>query len=377
MIDMNDKKTILHLERIFTSPTETFIFNQINGLVNFEKLILTTKVNNSFNHDFLVINPVNVFLNNKWILLPHAIKKIFNLLKGHKIDLIHSHYLTDASFFLPITKKINCPKICSVYGYDISEFPKKYLGLGKFYISRIFAFYDLILVMSPDMKSDLMKIGCPENKIKIHYFGNDVNKFININRNYSLHDNKINLLTIASLREKKGHEFILRALNEIKNKINFHYHIVGDGPLITTLSNMVKHFNLNDHVTFHGHINYSNSIKFYNSADVFILPSVTSSTGDKEGIPGVLVEAMANGLPIISSFHAGIDSIIENNITGLLHEEKDYKSISDSIMKLYDNYELREKLGVHARDYALNHLDYRFKTLELESIYNDLIQGSV
>jgi colanic acid/amylovoran biosynthesis glycosyltransferase len=367
-------KNILHIERVFSSPSETFIFNQINETKNFNKYVLTIEYKNVFQNNFQVIKPDFKLFNNKKILFPHIRNHLLNKLFSLDIDIIHTHYLTDASFFYPMTKYFKCPKICSVYGYDVSEFPNRFMGLGKKYLKRVFLNYDLILAMSDDMKNDLLNIGCPEEKIKIHYFGTDVTKFKNTNRNYDLKSNKINILTVANLIPKKGYEYVIRALNEIKNSIPFHYHIVGDGVLRERLEQLVMSYGLDDCITFYGHINYSESNVLYNNADLFILPSVCSDSGDKEGIPGVIVEAMANGLPVISTYHAGIPSIITNGDTGLLHKEKDYLSIAKSIIDLYSNQNLRRDLGTRALNYSKINLDYIVNTRILEKIYQSLIK---
>jgi colanic acid/amylovoran biosynthesis glycosyltransferase len=367
---------ILHLERKFVSPTETFIYNQIEDIqrCGFKNTIVgTVKEIKGIEHNFKMVLPDKSFFLNTHVLFPSVSNSLFKKINDKKINILHTHYLTDASFFYPLTKKLCCPKICSVYGYDVSEFPQKFWGLGKYYLKRVFKSYDKILAMNPDMKEDLLKIGCPEEKIVVHYYGTDISRYTSINRDYDFKNGILRLLTVASLREKKGHAIVLKALALIKNKIKFEYDIVGDGPLKHRLVSLANELGINKHVKFHGHIDYKSNVSFYEKADVFILPSQRSASGDKEGIPGVIVEGMASGLPVISTYHAGIPYIIKDGFSGFLASEGNSKKVADYIERLYFQKEIRETVGQNARKVTLKDLNLNIRTLELIKIYESLI----
>jgi len=363
--------TILHLERNFLKKTESFIFNQINSIKNFNIKICAINNYNSFEKDFDVILPS--FSANSNFLKRNVTNTLYQKISVNNIDLIHSHYLTDASYFYPLTSKFDCPKICSVYGYDVSEFPKRFLGLGKFYLKRVFMSYDKIIAMSPDMENDLISIGCPSEKILVHYYGTDVSRYVSIIKDYSLTNNILKILTIGSLFEKKGHESVLKSLSLLKDIINFEYNIVGEGPLFEYLRNLSIELNIDDRVNFLGHVPYNNNISYYQNADLFILTSVTSKTGNKEGIPGVIVEGMASGLPVISTKHAGIPYVLRQDETGLLACENDYETIASYILSLYESEHLRKSLGIKAREYAQNYLNLEIQSNKLELIYKSFI----
>jgi colanic acid/amylovoran biosynthesis glycosyltransferase len=289
--------------------------------------------------------------------------------------IIHSHFLTDAAFFHPFTKKINSPKICSCYGYDVSRFPKKFRLLAKFYFKKIFREYHLFLAMSEDMKNDLMQLGCPQSKIIIHYYGTNTRDF-DINRTY-INDDGFNILTIGSLVPKKGHITVLEAIKKIREsnpEIKIKYIIGGDGPLKNELIRFVHLNGLDEIVDFRGIVKHGIEFnKLLHDADVFVHPSVMAKDGDKEGIPGTIVEAMAGGLPVISTFHAGIPSVIQNNVNGLLVNEHDPEAIKEKLLFLYRNMDKRKCIGENAKAYAKEQLDIFVKSKELENIYHSLL----
>ncbi|HEB83453.1 MAG TPA: glycosyltransferase, partial [Bacteroidetes bacterium] len=104
-------------------------------------------------------------------------------------------------------------------------------------------------------------------------------------------------------------------------------------------------------------------------------PSVISPKKEKEGIPGTIIEAMASGLPVISTTHAGIPYVIESGRTGLLVDEWDVDALAGAILKLVHSRDLRETIGRAGQEYALNHLDLVHKEAELEAIYDSLLEA--
>ena len=188
--------------------------------------------------------------------------------------------------------------------------------------------------MTNEMKKDLLKIGCPEEKIKVHYHGINTKQF-DLPRNYAIKNDRFTLLTIASLYKVKGHISVLKALASIvksRPELIMSYTIVGAGPLKNELSSFVHENGLSKIVTFLGAIKHGAA---FNQqlilADVFLHPSVTTRNKDKEGIPGALVEAMASGLPSIATFHGGIPAVVQNEVTGFLVKEHDVKAIAEKL----------------------------------------------
>ncbi|MEM4314618.1 MAG: glycosyltransferase family 4 protein [Candidatus Pacearchaeota archaeon] len=374
-------KTVLHLERKFTSKTETFIVNQINTIKNFNVIVATTKKLNNLNCDKQVIEPLKVsyisrtgkYLSNKTAL------SLFEAIKQFKVDIIHIHYLVDALFFLKLIDKFNLPKIVSCYGYDVSSFPNRFLGIGRLLLKKVFDKCDYFLAMSNDMKSDLLKLGCPKEKIIVHYYGTDVKRFYYPDRKYK-NNSKIKLLIVGTVEEKKAQHLVIMALSRIiKDYINIELHIVGgDGGYLSKCQRLVEKYNLGKNVFFHGFIPHNSNelLNFYKNSDIFLLTSITLNDNDKEGIPGTIVEAMANGLPVISTYHAGIPYIIENEKEGLLVKERDIDGIAYSIIRLIEDDKLREKLGKNAQKKALEELDLYKGTERLEKIYEKVLNSN-
>ncbi len=365
---------VLHLERKFPGNTETFIVNQINALPKYNHSVFTVDFLNSLPSIAKVYHPPSIpFLSDK-ILRTKQITYFKNQLQNIKPDIVHAHFITDACVFHKVTKNLNIPKICSCYGYDVSVIPVKYKYYYKFFYKPIIEEYDLFLAMTDEMKNDMMSMGFPESKVRVHYHGIDTQRFA-FNRNYELIQGKMKILTIASLFEVKGHETVLRSLAHIKNEnphLKFHYDIVGDGLLMKVLNQMAVDLAIAENVTFHGYLGQSGSMKtLMQNANVFVHPSVLTQQNDKEGIPGAIVEAMASGLPVISTYHGGIPFIICDKKTGFLIKERDDRTMAELLVSLYDD-NLRKQVGERAKMYANEFLDLKKKAEDLKDIYKSL-----
>ncbi|MBL0310407.1 MAG: glycosyltransferase family 4 protein [Bacteroidetes bacterium] len=302
--------------------------------------------------------------------------KVLNFLKEKKSRLTHFHFGTDAYIYADVMAKSGLPSVISFYGHDVSFFRSLPLGLGHPFFRQAIQHATKILAMSPYMKEQLMNYGCPENKILIHYHGIPTNFFQSIKREHLLSE-QINLLLLGRLDYSKGHIFLFRALKKmIATGIkNFKLNVVGSGHLEKRFRNLSNKYGLDQFVHFAGPVKYLSDemSRYFSEADIFVHPCVPGPGGFREGIPGTIVEAMASGLPVISTYHAGIPYVIENEKTGLLVEEWDVDALANAIKRLMEDHLLRKKLGEAARIHACANLDLIKKEQELEAIYDSLL----
>ncbi len=293
-----------------------------------------------------------------------------------RIDVLHFHYLVDARFFLSVKRRTGLPGVVSGYGYDVSLFPRSMRGYGRRYLRPLFAEMDCFLAMSEDMKRDLVSIGCPPEKVVVHYYGTETDRFVHPGRVYGDRD-AVKVLMCGTLEPKKAQDRVLRALarweRAAPGRPRFTVTFAGDGPLRPRLEALVRELGWEDRVTFLGHVPHEDErlVEEYRSADVFALPSVTIA-GDKEGIPGTIVEAMAAGLPVVSTHHAGIPAAVTDGVTGLLVREDDDAGLAGALGRVIEDPELRERLGRAAAADAHARLRLHGKTPELEAIYDNV-----
>jgi colanic acid/amylovoran biosynthesis glycosyltransferase len=387
----NNRPKIAHFIRGFLRPTETFIGNQIATLQRYEPVVFCHHLIHGHSYPSIKATALTEMLSFTQRALQKSFYKIFRALtpfaanqlaesvRHSDAKILHFHYLVEARFFLPVLRRLQLPSIVSCYGWDVSLFPRTKFGYGYYYLQPVFREMDLFLAMSEDMKRDMMKIGCPEEKIMVHYFGNEVKRFAFPERQYEP-KKELRILFCARLAGKKAPHLLLQALKKMEDaqhdnpkwKLVF----VGEGPMRRQLESSVAEFGWKDKVEFTGHMPYHDVqfVEEYKKADIYVLPSMTVN-GEKEGIPGTLIEAMASGLPCISTYHAGIPSVIDNEMQGKLVPEGDVEALAQSIKELMSSHELRGRLGRSAATRALNTLDLKEKTRELEGIYDMLLES--
>ncbi len=382
-------KNVLHFVRKSTQLKATFIHDQITNHVNYKPFIVVKKkIDKKYDGGYADFDYTNfniLYLNNESDFSYEYLKKIskrevfkiLDFIKENDIGILHFHYGTDAGLYYEVMKRSDIPVVISFYGYDISSFPKMYFSLGKKYLKyRVFKYADRILAMSEDMKNDLIKLGLNSEKIIVHYFGINGKIYDYKERKY-LEKEKYTLLNVSSFVPHKGHMFLLRSINELikRNIKNFELKLIGTGVLEYDLKNYVENEGLSNFVKFINPIKAHSEefVSNYKNADVFVHPSVVTGNKEKEGIPGSIVEAMFNGLPVVSTYHAGIPHIIKDGSNGLLVKEWDIDKLVSSIDILLKDSELRKQIGKNARKYAMENLNLSFKEIELENIYDSII----
>lgn len=383
-------KKVIHFVRKSTQLKASFIQNQILNHIGYQPAIVYKFRSNKNDGGFAEFDESNLEILDLSTHSGMEEKVIYTISKSIsrrdtrvineyieniKPDILHFHYGTDAGLYTPIIKESNIPSVVSFYGYECSGFPRRFFGYGKTFLNnRVFKYVTKVFAMSPDMKNDLISIGCPPEKIIIHYYGTDVDRFYS-KKVYK--NNKVtNFLIISGLEPQKGHKFLLEAFQKahlINPNINLK--IFGAGRLESELKRHIMD-NSMDYVQMMGKVVYGSKehLKQFADADAFIHPSVTDVNGDKEGIPGAIIEAMAAGLPVISTNHAGIPYIIKHGETGLLVDEFDVDSLVKMILRISTEPELRVFLGKKGQEYAMTNLRLADKELELERIYDSLIK---
>lgn len=303
------------------------------------------------------------FLSLGWLHL-------FILLCDQSFEIINCHYGFIGRVVVAFKEAGLTGGICTVFhGADMSKY---LLERGNDVYQNLIDEGDLFLPISGYWKNKLIEMGCHENKIIVHHMGIDLDKFEYAERRIEP-GQPIKILTIGRLTEKKGHEYAIKAVAKLlPNHSNIEYLIAGDGPLIDKLTSLVMELALSEKVRFLGTLEQNEIIELYKQAHIFLLPSVTASDGDQEGIPVVLMEAAAVGLPILSSDHTGIPELVRNGQSGFTVPEKNVDALAEKLEYLIDHPQVWPEMGRSARNCVER--DFNITTLNrtLEQIFQNM-----
>lgn len=378
---------VVHLVRTFLYPTETFIYSQLAHLPPERAAVLTRDVQNQ--DRFPSVTPRAFCLeletwrkrwsdiNYRWLrrMTGYERQYYFRELPDLAPDLFHAHYAVDAAYFQDVWRQLNRPLVVSCYGYDVSSFPNRYLGRGRDYLEPVWRNARLVLAMTNDMRDDLLRLGCPEEKIRVHYHGINLTRFRYVERNLSAP--VIRILFVGSLTHRKGVEDVLRAFAQIaKQHPQVELRFAGRGFLHSTLEPQARAWGLEDRVSFAGFVRHEELQEELHQAHIFCHPSRTLRNGEKEGIPGTIVEAMATGLPVVTTRHAGIPEMVRDGADGFLVAERDVPAIAQAFLTLIHNPALRIQMGRNAAMQAQQNADVVRLTQELSCIYEEIVAAT-
>ncbi|MFP4092034.1 MAG: glycosyltransferase [Cyclobacteriaceae bacterium] len=381
-------KKVAHLMRKFLPGTASFIYNQIIYHEEYSPHIVYCERSESVFRKRLLARHLTYQAVHGWLgqrayrylrmLTATEEKQLIIYLQEQQTDLLHIHYGVDALVYADLIRKLDLPVLVSFYGYDCTSFPNRFRGGGKKWLQQKLFDNPAITAytaMSPDMKNDLLKLGCPKEKIIVHYHGSDPKPFY---RERSYEDKEeIHFLIISSLTEKKGHLFLLKAFQQAQQRTSkhLHLHIVGKGESEKQIRDFIAGQDLKN-VYLPGAIDYGSDQhhQLLEQADVFVHPSITTVQGEKEGIPGALIESRSSGLPVVTTRHAGIPYIVKHGVTGLMADENDVDALADHMLALSEDADLRKTIGKAGQQFTLQELDVAKKEKDLEKIYNQLLK---
>ena len=271
---------------------------------------------------------------------------------------------------LPECRKLGLPLLTTFHGIDVSVFARDFIY--RLRLKKLLREATVFLVRSNRMRADVIDLGCSPEKIRVHYGGVDVNKFRF--RKKRLDRERIKILMCGRFVEKKGFEYGIRAFAKLgKIHKNIALILIGDGKLRKKLENLVNSLNLSDKVRFLGMLPHEEVQREMEASDIFLSPNLAARNGDREGIPNTIKEAMATGLPVVSTYHAGIPELVIDKKTGFLVPEKDVEGLVDRLEYLIAHPEIWEKLGSEGREVVEEKFNLSKQVRKLEKIYQSLI----
>ena len=278
---------------------------------------------------FKRFNLIKLFLHflkeRNFFLAKDLMNIVWNLKsKKVKMDCCIAHFGSNGVLIdqLRQAKMLECKNLYTIFhGYEISKYDQ--LKLWKSYYAELTG---KLLPISELWKRRLIEFGANERNIKVLHMGVDLSNFQFDDTELS---KPLRLLSVARATEKKGLVYAIDAVLECSVECSLT--IIGDGQLLDVLRVRVKKHSKANRVIFLGAQPPESIANYLKKSDIFILPSVRDKSGDMEGIPVSLMEAMASGVISLSTFHSGIPELIQDGINGFLVAERDSVALKTKI----------------------------------------------
>lgn len=274
------------------------------------------------------------------------------ILKKQRPQVVHAHFGPAGYDVYPVAQTLNIPLIVSFHGFDAFRLPNELLWKER--ILEVFEAATLVTVVSELMLNHLINLGCSADKLKVIHVGKKLNDYPFQNE---VKSHIKNFISIGRLTEKKGHADVIKAFEQLVKKYeDISLKIIGDGPLEQELQELIIELGLEHNVALLGAVNHNLAKEYLTQADGFILCSKVAENGDQEGIPTVLMEGQALGIPCISTFHSGIPEVFPSQNYWMLAEEGNVASIFETI----------EELILKPKEVVLNAIEEGRKKIETD-----------
>ena len=307
------------------------------------------------------------------LLTPAQLLYFARVLRRERASLIHAHFGPGGIEVLPLARALGIPLLVTFHGYDASSLLRDESYCRS--LRRLFRHAHVITV-SELMRRRLLEHGARPERTQVHYIGVPVEDFAFVERRPPTEKlaagEAVRFLQVSNFKEKKGHRYTLEAFRAVAARHpGCRLTLAGDGPLRAEMEQLAEKLGIRDRVSFPGAVSKETVIPLMRESDLFLHHSVTGADGDEEGIPTVVMEAMATGLVVVSTRHAGIPEIVEDGRTGLLVAERDvpaYVAAIEGVLTRSD-----PEMGRRASTFVREKLNLRRQNELLVEIYRSVV----
>jgi colanic acid/amylovoran biosynthesis glycosyltransferase len=309
-------------------------------------------------------------VRNRWRSLLHFLYGMLAIreMERLKIKHIHAHFGWSASSIALIANRLlGIPFSLTLHAHGI--YINRLLLKAKIQCARF------VVTISEYNRQFLKKLfpeSGLEDKIYVIHSGLDPDVFSSSSVP-SHSDDELMIVGVGQLAPRKGFHVLIESCHHLAERgVPFRCHILGEGEERSQLEALIDHYNLHERVLLPGKVYQEELRQILAQADVSVLPCVKDKSGELDGIPAALMEAMAMQIPTVSTNISGIPELIDHERNGLLTPPNDAVALADALQRLRDDPELRQRLGRAARETVLNEFNI-YKSAEQMSMLFDQV----
>jgi len=320
------------------------------------------------------VNTHRIYFPPHYIARYGALLEITRLIRKIRPDIIHAHYISHFGILACLYGRLSGfkPIVLTAWGSDILIDPKGFKkSLVKYALKRA----DLITCDAEHMIEKMVSFGTDPKNIELIYFGTDTQKFNPKQRSEKLREN-LGLLdspTIISIRTLKpiyNVGYLITAIPQVLKEVpEAKFVIAGRGSQETKLKELAKSLGVSDSIRFVGFIANDELPKYLASSDIYVSTSLSDA-----GIAASTAEAMACGLPVVITDFGDNRKWVEDGVNGFIVPLKNPKILTEKIIYLLENPDVRKKFGKKNRQIIEERYNYYKEMEKIENIYIELIE---
>lgn len=280
------------------------------------------------------------------------------------VDHIHAHFATTpATVALFVSRLSGIPFSFTCHAYDVYV-PNPALA-------RKVALASFVRCISTALREFILRTypGGNTSKLLVRYLGVDVEAF---KRRAPAPGAPRTIVAVARLVPMKGLEDLIAACEMLRNDgVAFRCAIAGEGPLRSNLQAQIDRCRLGDCVRLMGHQSPENVMASLEASHIFALPCTLDPTGDRDGLPVAIMEAMAFRLPVVSTPMTGVPEIVEDGESGVLVPERNPRALADALARLIRDAEFRAAMGLRGRQIVEARFDIRENVQDLVDLFHE------
>ena len=311
-----------------------------------------------------------------WQISDAELRTLQGILSQTDARLLHIYFGQIAVHLFPLIRAWERPSIVSFHGADVLVDMDKpaYREATRQMLNAV----NLVLVRSESLRRAVIDLGCDERKVQIQRTGIPLDEFPFRQRSFGDGaTTEWRFVQAGRLIEKKGLPVTLRAFAVfLRQHPNATLTIAGEGPLLGQLQDLARDLKIDARVSFTGFVSQEQLRELYNASHIFLHPSQTGRDGNQEGIPNSMLEAMASGLPVFATQHAGIPEAIENGVSGVLVPERDHEKLAAALLDAAKDPEFLSRIARNGAEIVRKNFDLHTQAQRLEDTYLKIIGRS-
>jgi glycosyltransferase involved in cell wall biosynthesis len=313
-----------------------------------------------------------------WAAAPFAMAagwfKAMRVAQKKRATVMHGHWVVPGGVIAAAAGPA-LPLIVSLHGSDV--FVAERTAVARLAAGRVLRRAGWVTACSQDLAERAVALGASADRLEVVPYGVDVSRFKPVPGARESARAQLGLAPAAPLFfaagrlvRKKGFEYLIDALPLIAGTPPEHLAIAGAGDLADDLRGRARDAGIADRVHFLGDLPQDAVAAWFAAADVAVVPSVRDDSGNVDGLPNTVLEALASGTPLVSTAAGGIASVVEHGRTGLIVAERDPRALAGALAALARDPEQRARLGAAGRALVESRFGWAAAAARFEAAYD-------